>query len=220
MPSAGACDWKRLLLDPAKHWRRGRSARTLACCWEDANGFPPEISAVLASAPALTGIAPLLIFPEWKVSLPGGSRPSQNDVWVLATCDVGLVSIAVEGKVDESFGNPVVEWRKKASDGKTKRLAYLADMLGLPQPIPDDIYYQLLHRAASALIEAARFRATQSVMLVHSFSDKDAGFDAFHAFVALYNKTAEPEKLCAVTAKDGAPLHLGWARGDRRYLAA
>jgi hypothetical protein len=139
---------------------------------------------------------------------------------VLAKCDAGLVSIAIEGKVNESFGDPLGVWRKSASPGKLTRLAYLADVLGLPQPIPDEIYYQLLHRAASALIEAERFQATQSVMLVHSFSPSNRCFEEFKAFVGLYGVEAEIQKPNAVSAKNGTPLHVAWVHGDERFLGA
>jgi len=42
--------------------------------------------------------------------LPGGAAASQNDVWVLGEISNGLVSIAVEGKVSETFGPTVGEW--------------------------------------------------------------------------------------------------------------
>jgi hypothetical protein len=45
--TSGPEDWKALLVDPVKHWRTGYSARTLARCWEAANGFPPEVVKVL-----------------------------------------------------------------------------------------------------------------------------------------------------------------------------
>ena len=99
VPSNGPGDWRCLLADPKTQWERKYSARTLAHCWEDREGFPEEVRAVLSQEPALAGAEPLLIFPEWKVSLPGGSRPSQNDVWVLARSGAGLVSMTVEGKV-------------------------------------------------------------------------------------------------------------------------
>ena len=44
MFTSGPDDWRALLADPAKHWRTGYSARTLAHCWEVANGFPPEVA--------------------------------------------------------------------------------------------------------------------------------------------------------------------------------
>jgi hypothetical protein len=38
------------------------------------------------------------------VPLPGGSTQSQNDAFVLARTPKGLVSITIEGKVSEPFG--------------------------------------------------------------------------------------------------------------------
>lgn len=103
VPSGGPGSWQALLADPVKHWATGYSARTLAHSWEDQDGFPPEIIAILQQQAALANAKPLLIFPEWKVPLPGGTRPSQNDVWVLAKSSTGIISIAVEGKV---YGGP------------------------------------------------------------------------------------------------------------------
>lgn len=52
-------------------------------------------------------ISLLLAFPEHKVALPGGPRPSQNDIFVLARGNNQLVSLTVEGKVLEPFGDTV-----------------------------------------------------------------------------------------------------------------
>ena len=49
----------------------------------------------------------LLAIPEHKVPLPGGSSSSQNDLFVLAKNHDHLISIAVEGKVSEHFGDTV-----------------------------------------------------------------------------------------------------------------
>ena len=117
VPSAGPGDWKCLLAEPERHWARGKSARTLAHCWEDGDGFPPEITAILRHS-ALRELEPLLIFPEWKVPLPAGRKPSHNDVWVLARAEDGLVSIAIEGKVEEPFDQILGKWKKNASSGK------------------------------------------------------------------------------------------------------
>jgi hypothetical protein len=220
VPSKGPDDWRSLLADPDKHWARGYSARTLAHCWEEAEGFPPEIRRVLSQHPALDPLEPLLIFPEWKVSLAGGSRPSQNDIWVLARSQNGLVSIAVEGKVEEPFNTTLGEWRADASRGKETRLSYLTKILGLAESIPDSIRYQLLHRAASAVIEAERFGAHDAVMLVHSFSHDNRWFDEFAGFVALFGRRAEVDRLVTTIVSKGVPLHLGWVHGDEKYLNA
>jgi hypothetical protein len=82
-------------------------------------------------------------------------RP-KNHIWVLARSEGKLISIAVEGKVSEAFGPTVQEWQIESSPGKASRLAYLLGLLGLPS-VPDTTRYQLLHRTASAIIEAQRF---------------------------------------------------------------
>jgi len=220
VPSRGPDDWKRLLAEPDKHWARRYSARTLAHCWQEAEGFPVEIHRVLSQHPALVPIEPLLIFPEWKVSLVGGSRPSQNDIWVLAKSQNGLVSIAVEGKVEEPFDKTLGEWKGDVSRGKEVRLNYLLEILGLGEPIPDSVRYQLLHRTASAVIEAERFGAQHAVMLVHSFSHNNQWFDDFATFVSLFGQKAEVDRLVTTTVAKEMPLHLGWVHGDERYLNA
>ncbi len=220
VPTSGPGDWQTHLADPEKHWARGYSARTLAHCWESAHGFPPEVRRVLSQNPIFSDIEPLLIFPEWKVPLPGGSRASQNDIWLLAKSKVGLISIAVEGKVEEPFGKTLAEWRDEESPGKVQRLAWLIYFLKLDLSIPDSIRYQLLHRAASAVIEAKRFGIGHAVMLVHSFSEKSLWFDDFNAFVNLFGLSASPDKLLSTTLGDGLPIHFAWIRGDTRFLSA
>ncbi len=219
VPSIGPDSWRALLADPVKHWAKGYSARTLAYCWEEAGGFPPEVSHVLDQNPALTGLQPLLVFPEWRVSLPGGGKPSQNDIWVLARCAEGdLVSIAVEGKVNESFGQTLEQWLAGASTGRKKRLSFLCSTLGLSGSLPSTIRYQLLHRSASAVIEARRFGATYAVMIVHSFSPADAWFEDFRAFLGLFRLRGPVNELVSVPGANGIQLHFGWVRGNPRFL--
>lgn len=220
VPSSGPQSWQALLADPVKHWARGYSARTLAHSWEDQEGFPPEIHALLQQHTSLANPEPLLILPEWKVPLPGGSRPSQNDAWVLAKGDGGIISIAVEGKVDEPFDKTIGEWKLDASSGKETRLQFLLAVLGLSSPIPETIRYQLLHRAASAVIEAERFNASHAVMLVHSFSPNNQWLEDFLAFTALFGLSAQVGRLVSTQARHNLPLHLGWVRGDERFLRA
>ena len=113
----------------------------------------------------------LLALPEHRVPLPGGGHPSQTDLMVYAhNLGGALVVLAIEGKVAEPFGPLVGEWRADASGGKEARLHALRRTLGLDDgPELDVLRYQLLHRAASALIEAGRFSAQHAVLLVHSF---------------------------------------------------
>ena len=220
IPTAGPGDWRGLLADPDKHWVRGRSARTLAHCWEDCDGFPPEVRAILGQSDALRDIEPLLVFPEWKVPLPGGVRPSQNDVWVLAGSRSELVSIAIEGKVDEPFDRPLETWKADASPGKQKRLEFLVSCLGLDSEPPGHIWYQLVHRTASAVIEAERFGANAAVMLIHTFSPTDQWFPEYREFSRLFGIDAEIGVLGTTSARNEMPLYLGWVHGNERYLSS
>ena len=125
IPSAGPKSWQQFLAEPEKHWRTGYSAKSLAYSWEEANGFPAEIQQAMddSDTDAFNGIEPLLIIPEHKVPLPGGRTESQNDVFVLASCLRGLVSLCIEGKVEEPFGQIVSKWGPDSSPGKRERFA-------------------------------------------------------------------------------------------------
>ena len=219
-PIENAEDWRQFLAEPEKQWRTGYSAKTMAYCWQAAGKIPPDVLSVLEQEPLFKGLDTLLVIPEHKVPLPGGRRASQNDAWALASAPDGLVSIAVEGKVSEPFGPTVGEWMNEASAGKQERMSYLCDLLELSSPPPPDTRYQLLHRTASALIEADRFRAQHAVMIVHSFSQTEEWFEDYARFVALFGVGAKVNRLTAVSAASGPTLHLGWVIGDARFLEA
>jgi hypothetical protein len=174
IPTQSHEDWRRLLARPDRHWKAGFSAMTLARSWEAADGFPPEVCEMFRSSaePQLRAIEPLLVIPEYQIRLPGGKRASQTDVFVLARTSGGLVTIAVEGKVDEPFGPTLAERQSEQSAGAAVRLTFLLECLGLGD-VPGSVRYQLLHRAASAIIAAQQYFASRAVMLIHSFSATD-----------------------------------------------
>src|SRR5690606_1009209 len=95
--------------------------------------------------------------PEHKVPLAGGRGDSQNDVFALIRFDGQTSAVMIEGKVNEPFGPTVGEWFATPSEGKIGRMRHLCEVLGLSAEPPANIRYQLLHRTASALIEARRF---------------------------------------------------------------
>jgi hypothetical protein len=213
VPATGPESWRGLLADPQKHWQTGYSARTLAHCWQAAAGLPPEIGALFGlNTTLLVGI------PEHKVDLPGGSRPSQTDLFALVRRGDQTISCAIEGKVGETFGPTIQEWLADASAGKVKRLEYLCHLLGLAQPLPPALRYQLLHRSASAIIEAARFKTDEAAMIVHSFSATAIWFEDFALFMSLFGLEAARDRLLLVKLPTGLPMHFGWATGDSNFL--
>jgi hypothetical protein len=212
--------WAGFLAEPTKHWRKGYSARALAYAWQEAKGFPTEVRAALARSGNFLDIELLLALPEHKVPLPGGSRSSQNDIWILARTADGLVSMAVEGKVSESFGPTLGQWLVDESPGKSTRLAYLQNELGLDVDLrlSPTVRYQLLHRTASAIIEAKRYGARHAVMLVHSFSQSHEWFEDYSAFASLLGAEVSVDDIVSVGRRSGVNLHVGWVSGDIRYL--
>ena len=219
IPTNSPDDWQQLLAEPTKHWKTGRSAKTLAYSWEEAQGFPAEVYATLSASAAFEGIQMLLAIPEHQVPLPGGTRPSQSDIWVLGRTESSLVSIAVEGKVDEPFGPTLGEWIAEGSQGKETRLAFLLDQLGLTATPPAEVRYQLLHRTASAIIEAKRYHAKDAVLVVHSFSQAHQWFDDYAAFAMLFGAEVEVNRLISVGDRNGVSLHLCWVCGNSKYLS-
>ena len=218
--TSGPQDWKDLLADPAKQWKRGYSARTLAHCWEASDGFPPEVAQpfAMSNEQLLVGLAPILAVPEFKVCLPGGNRASQNDIFVLARSEAGPVVVMVEGKVNESFGPNIEAWRKDASVGKKARMAFLERTLGLESMPPALVQYQLLHRAASAIIVGEQYRASAAVLVIHSFSPKNAGWKDYQVFTRLFGLEAQMSVIQRLGATSRIPLFGVWAAGDSKFL--
>lgn len=218
--TTGPNDWQRLLADPVKHWRTGYSARTLAYCWEAADGFPPEVVRVIRQSedPLLADLVPLLAVPEFTVPLPGGTRASQNDLFVLARSRSGPVSIMVEGKVKESFGPTLDEWRSEASPGKEQRLSFLLRSLSLEKLPEGSIRYQLLHRAASAIITGEQYHAVAAILLIHSFSEERANWSDYEAFTRLFGVQAAHGTVQPLSGTSNVPLFGAWVSGDCSFL--
>ncbi len=221
IPANKPQDW-RLLLAQRKHWRRGYSARALAYCWQEVEGFPESVKRIFKGSgiKLFRNVELLLAFPEWKVPLLGGSRPSQNDIFILAKGNNQLISIMVEGKVSEPFDKTVTEWKLENSGGKETRLNFLCGELQLEKQQIDHIRYQLLHRTASAVIEAKRFKAENALMLVHSFSQSNEWFEDFSQFLALFGlNNVKPDSSVFAKNINGINLYFSWVRGDKKYLS-
>jgi hypothetical protein len=212
-------DWRQLLAEPVKHWKTGYSAKSLAYCWQEAKGFPPEVRHVFRNSgiDIFQDVKMLVVFPEYKVPLPGGRRASQSGIFVLAKGSGQLISIMVEGKVHEPFGETVAEWRAEGSRGKEGRLDYLCQLLKLDKDKVNNIRYQLLHRTASAVIEADRFNAPNALTLVHSFSKTNEWFDDYSQFLALFGAKGEPDSLAFAENLDGINLYFAWVKGEGKY---
>ena len=214
IPLRSVGDWQQL--HRPEHWKDGCSAKQLATAWQQAGGFPSEVSAAFAASnvPAFQDIVFLAGFPEFRVDLPPSSRqPSQTDIMVLARTVRELMVIAVEGKTREPFSDYVRDWRGYDTEGKVERLAFLGRLLGLDGRDLDGIRYQLLHRTASALLTAQRFGAPRAVVLVHSFSPTHDWFDDYTSFLQLFGVTALRGAVQRAGVVDGIELYFLWVSG-------
>lgn len=124
------------------------------------------------------------------------------------------MALAVEGKVDETFG-PTVE--AKGAEGATERLDYLHRLLKLDPAVTGPIRYQLLHRTAAAILLAQRFHTNAAIMVVHSFSPEGRWFDDFARFSELLGASPGQSGARRVGVRGGVPLFVGWASGDQRF---
>lgn len=225
MPRILACttgpgDWKGFLADPDKQWKTGHSAKALALSWEAANGLPLEVMVALDSAPpgTLQNAIAYLAVPEYRTELPGGDRPSQTDLMVIGRAQGGAFVMAVEGKVAESFGPTLGDWRKDASEGKKQRWSFLCATLGIQEDQPSALRYQLFHRATAAVLAARLHHSPLAALMVHSFSSDDAGYSDFAAFLKLFGGEAKAGSMAPLATLGDTRLIAGWARGDLRHL--
>jgi hypothetical protein len=215
--------WRQGLARPDRHWRTGYSAKALAHCWFDAQGFPASVKQVFTQSgiPFFEALEPIEIIPEHKVPLPGGNACSQNDIWILGESTNGHISISVEGKVAEDFGDKTLgQWLVNPSPGKLKRFAYLRDVLNFSGNPPLSTRYQLIHRTASAVIMAKERKADHAMMLVHSFSQTDARFRDYAEFVSLFGAQARTNSITDAGRRNNVQLYFAWVRGEECYLTA
>jgi len=155
--------------------------------------------------------------PEHETPLAGKGRASVSDVLVFVNMRGARCTVTVEGKkTTDDFDDTVEAWFKEAKtegarDNRTKRLGGIYSELGLTNPAADKIRYQLLHRAAAAVIEAKRFDTDCAAMVVQSFSPQHQGFEDFAEFLKLFGIDSAKRDTLYETDMPGMPLYFGWA---------
>jgi hypothetical protein len=117
--------------------------------------------------------------------------------------------MAVEAKAGETFGELVSVWN--TTPGKSARLAWACDLLGVDLNASDNLCWQLFHRAASSVLEAKRYHAPNAVMLVHDFSEQPSWVEDFLSFAdAIGIHGAGVGHISEPKAVDGVELRLAW----------
>jgi hypothetical protein len=220
IPSSGPLDWRSCLVDKNKHWKRGRSAFETAFSWEMAqkgkgcSGLPSEVSNILNRVDCLKNSELLLAIPEHQVRLNNHRAPSHNDVWALLKNEHGLISLTIEAKAGESFDQTVTSWlnKDKKRDGRVKRLDWICDRLKTDsnESAVGLVRYQLLHRTVSALLEAERFGAFASVMLVQAFPGAEVSLTDFKSFGSYFGMEVGENCLVQAPKHQRPSLFVGW----------
>lgn len=222
VPTLGPTDWRRLLADPEVQWEPGKSALEMAVSWESARrskrGIPEEVADALDSCQDLSGATLVIGLPEHQVTIEGGGHASQNDLWALLRRDDDFFSMAVEAKSGEPLDAYVQDWLGKSSPRtrKPERLRALQQCLGLADRDVMAIRYQLLHRAASALSEAERFRTKAAILLIQSFSkEQDAGsWEDCVKFGELLDVNLGKGQVSRAKVQTKVPLYFGWVSSE------
>jgi hypothetical protein len=211
----GLCSWRNRLASPDKQWKRKYSAFETAVSWEaassSASGLPKELETLLRTTfddPML-----LLAVAEHKVDLVGGNAASQSDVWAVINTSRGLLSLTVEAKALESFGNETLErWLGGTSEQSIKNRKDRWEHVRANLPATESylgVRYQMLHRCASAVIEAKRLGASHAAFVVQAFNTPKTSFREFEKFCSALDIPAGRGSL-AVTTSNGISLAIGW----------
>jgi hypothetical protein len=226
--SLGTAAWRAGLADPQLHWKRGRSAWELAVDWESCRdtetGIPQHVAEALDTHSDFQGSRLLLGVAEHSVVLDDSRRPSQNDLWAILRTEVGHVSVAVEAKSGEDFDKPIGDWLGDGSSRKSRRLSFLCETLGLLERPGNHVRYQLIHRAASALLEARRWGFERALLLVQSYGESKTSWTDFDVFGTVMGLTLFRNRVVGPCAACNEKLYVAWVDSppadDRRAALA
>lgn len=217
----GIGNWRERLAKPDGQWKRSYSALETAVSWESASrtstGLPDPIGELFRGTvyadPTL-----ILAIAEHKVPLSGGNADSQCDVWALVNTNAGTLSLAVEAKAKETFGQdnePLAKWlvagrTEKSRQNRKSRWDNIKEHL--PDAGADgysQVAYQLLHRCAAAVIEARRIRLSNAAFIVQAFGSPPESFDEFSGLCQAMGLKGERGHL-QITAVGDIRLGIGW----------
>jgi hypothetical protein len=214
----GISSWRERLANPDRQWKREFSAFETAVSWEFASnsksGLPGPIDKLFRECdygqPTLISAVA-----EHKVDLPGGSAASQCDVWAIVNTSVGMLSLTVEAKACEPFGDEVLEeWllageTERSISNREKRWEYIRSHLPKSDLFPR-VRYQMLHRCAAAVMEAKRFGFQHAAFVVQAFNTPAESFQDYALFCQALQVPAARGSM-AKTSVEGISLSIGWA---------
>jgi hypothetical protein len=187
----GLDSWRGRLASPDRQWKRRYSAFETAVSWELASksesGIPEPVASLFRES--MYG-EPLLMLAvaEHKVDLDGGTAASQCDLWAIVNTSAGTLSLAVEAKANEAFGDDIVEsWlvagkSKESVWNRRKRFEHICRHLPTSE-LYLPVRYQLLHRCAASVIEAKRFGFSHAAFVVQAFTAPEKRFQRLRSLL-------------------------------------
>ncbi|WP_435051295.1 DUF6946 family protein [Desulfosalsimonas propionicica] len=161
-------------------WKEGRSAMELAKAWfpDDAPAVPPEIENILLSKPRLEDLQLIEAVPELVTGLPERGEGRNHDLWIIGRTRLEQVTICIEAKADEPFGNDTVsgyrnrQCRRREQGEHTKapeRIDALLEMVGGELSNWGEVRYQLLAGFCGTILQAKKDLSELAVFIVHEF---------------------------------------------------
>jgi hypothetical protein len=169
----------------AIHWKAGRSAMELAKAWfrDGKLSVPVEIADLLASHSRMQGLKIEKGVPELVTPLPERGEGRNHDLALIGHTGNEQVTICIEAKADEPYGNDTVgeyfrtALEKKAGKKRTRasdRIAQLLTMVGLDIgelfACPwSAVRYQLLTAICGTAIQAKLDGSVCAAFVVHEF---------------------------------------------------
>ncbi|MDF2653266.1 MAG: hypothetical protein K0Q73_9071, partial [Paenibacillus sp.] len=203
----------------------GRSAKELAKAWMTKYGpkMPSDLTDLLSGFHAERGI------PECETKLDdlkGSGR--KHDMIVMGNAKGKKTFIAIEAKVDESFGEVVSDYIIKSEKANPRsqireRIKHISEAIFGSKDV-ESLRYQLLHAIAGTLIEAKNQNAVQAVFIIHEFvpfgkvsTKSKQNEEALQSFVKLLTGNAlTPRQLVGPISVPGSgnvpkdiPLYIG-----------
>lgn len=217
----GICNWRDRLASPETQWRRTFSAFETAVSWELAERTPCGLPGPIADLFRNGGFGEpelAVAVAEHKVALAGRGGDSQCDVWALVKVAGGLVSLSVEAKANEGFGNghePLRAWLdggKSPGSAKNRRARWQHLSSFLPPAQGDylEVPFQVLHRCGAAVVEARRLGLRHAAFVVQAFRAPDSSFDAYRRLGAAIGIQLERNRFAAAVVGE-VSLAVGWS---------
>lgn len=162
------------------HLGDGGSAKALAESWfrTGAAAAPDEFIALMKSEPRLRGLRLISGIPELVTGLPRSGGGRNHDLWLLGETAKDKITICIEGKTGEPFGNytvgghlavAIAKRKRGKATGVPERIDALLGLVEQPIEVWADIRYQLLTAICGTAMQARLDGSSLAVFVVHEF---------------------------------------------------